>query len=127
MRLEYLEASKLALVLALIKAAVSEKGYRKTIDLMRINEFLGKIGVPNAINFGSCNINIFGTPSLEQPWGWNFWGHHVCLNTLFLGTQQVFTPVFFGAEPQRGRRGRICGDDRVPRPRSHGPWTWCSH
>ncbi|WP_197515979.1 DUF3500 domain-containing protein [Mycobacterium sp. 1465703.0] len=110
LRLEDLDSTTLALVMSLIQASVSDKGYRKIVDLMRINDFLGHIvGVPNAINVGSYNINIFGTPSLHQPWGWNFWGHHVCLNVLFLGKQQVFTPVFFGAEPNEIDEGEHAG------------------
>lgn len=110
LRLEELDASALERCMALIESSVSPEGYRKIVDLMRINEFLGDIlGMQKVINRGSYNVNIFGTPSLEQPWGWNFWGHHVCLNTLFVGKQQVFTPVFFGAEPNEIDEGEFAG------------------
>ncbi len=110
LRLEDLDEPTLSLTMNLIEASVSAKGYRKIVDLMRINDFLGDIlGMKNVLNEGSYNINIFGTPSVTEPWGWNLWGHHVCLNTLFLGGQQVFTPIFFGAEPNEIDTGEYAG------------------
>lgn len=43
--------------------------------------------------------NLFGTPSTTEPWGFNFYGHHLCLNITFVGRQMVISPTFFGAEP----------------------------
>ncbi|WP_216896778.1 DUF3500 domain-containing protein [Nocardia alni] len=110
LRLEDLDGATNELVLNLIRASTSPRGYAKTVDLMRINKFLGDlVGLPKILCEGSYNINIFGTPAPDQPWGWNLYGHHLTLNTLFIGDQQVFTPVFFGAEPNEIDEGPYAG------------------
>lgn len=100
LRMEEITSEARQRVLDLVRACVSETGYRKVRDAMHVNGFLGElVGLPGVLNENSYNINIFGVPSREQPWGWNLYGHHLCLNCIFIGDQQVFTPVFFGAEP----------------------------
>ena len=46
----------------------------------------------------SCS-NIFGVPSTTEPWGFNYFGHHLCLSITFIGPQMTISPTFFGAEP----------------------------
>jgi len=100
LRLEEEDDDTVELVHGLMAASLSESGYQAVVAVMKTNEFLGTlVGLPRLLNEGSYNINVFGTPSTTEPWGWNLYGHHVCLNTLFIGGQQVFTPVFIGAEP----------------------------
>ncbi|MCV7277357.1 DUF3500 domain-containing protein [Mycolicibacter arupensis] len=85
---------------ALIRSSVSAQGYELIRNIMATNGFLGElVRLPRLLNENSYNINIFGTPSADEPWGWNLYGHHLCLNCLFIGDQQVFTPIFLGAEP----------------------------
>lgn len=38
-------------------------------------------------------------PSSTAPWGWSFFGHHLCLNVMFVGCRMVIAPTFSGAEP----------------------------
>lgn len=77
---------------------------------MRVNGFLGElVGLPKILNEHSYNINLFGVPSRDRPWGWNLYGHHLCLNCLLIGDQLVFTPVFFGAEPNCIDQGPYAG------------------
>ena len=110
LRLEELDETTRGLVMEVIRESTSPKGYSKIVDTMRVNGFLGELlGLPKILNEGSYNINIFGTPSPGQPWGWSLYGHHLCLNTLFIGDQQVFTPVFFGAEPNEIDEGPAAG------------------
>jgi hypothetical protein len=40
-------------------------------------------------------------PSLTAPWGWTFFGHHLCLAVCFVGRRMVIGPTFMGAEPDR--------------------------
>jgi len=97
-------------VLAVLRASLSPKGYDKARGLMRINHFLGElVNAPRVMNEYSYNFNLFGTPSPTQPWGWNFHGHHLCLNCLVVNGQMVVTPVFMGAEPNRIDTGPHAG------------------
>jgi len=77
---------------------------------MQVNAFLGElVNARGVLNAHSYNLNLFGTPSPTEPWGWNFYGHHVCLNCLMLGGQMVLTPVFLGAEPNEIDTGPLAG------------------
>ena len=84
----------------LLKASLSPSGYAKVHGCMRTNHFLGQVvEAPKVLNGRSYNISIFGRPSLSEPWGWQLTGHHLCMNCFVLGSQQVISPVFMGAEP----------------------------
>jgi hypothetical protein len=97
-------------VFDLVETCLSPSGARLVRDVMAVNKFLGElVGLPRIMNEYSYNINIYGTPSTTEPWGWNMWGHHLGLNCLFVGGQQVLTPVFFGAEPNLIDRGEHAG------------------
>ncbi len=100
LRLEEIAVPLREAVLDVLRASLGAQGFARARDLMRINGFLGDlVGAPRVMNEYSYNFNLFGQPSLVAPWGWNFYGHHLCLNCLLLGRQMVLTPVFMGAEP----------------------------
>lgn len=100
LRLDELPAPLREPCLGLLRASLSEAGFERVRNLMRINHFLGEmVNAPKVMNEYSYNLNLFGEPSAGEPWGFNFYGHHVCLNLLFVQGQMVATPVFFGAEP----------------------------
>jgi hypothetical protein len=100
LRLDELEPELREAALSLVEASLSEEGYRLVRNLMRINGFLGEIvDLPRLMNEHSYNIALFGEPSVDTPWGWHLFGHHVALNVLVAGTQMVISPVFLGAEP----------------------------
>ena len=110
LRLEEHDQPVRALAHDLIRASVSEAGYELIRNVMATNGFLGElVRLPRLLNENSYNINIFGTPSIDRPWGWNLYGHHLCLNCLFIGDQQVFTPIFLGAEPNEIDTGAHAG------------------
>ncbi|MFF4116245.1 DUF3500 domain-containing protein [Streptomyces sp. NPDC001714] len=105
-RLEEVDEKTRDQVFRLVAACLSPAGYRKVRDIMRVNGFLGElVDLPRILNEHSYNINIFGTPSVTEPWGWNLWGHHLAVNCLLIGGRQVLTPVFFGSEPNHVDRG----------------------
>ncbi len=110
LRLEEIEAGLRESILAVIESSLSPAGYQKMRGLMQINHFLGElVGGPGVLNEYSYNFNLFGKPDLTSPWGWTFYGHHVCLSCLVIGQQMVLTPVFFGAEPDHIDSGPNAG------------------
>ncbi|TPV53501.1 DUF3500 domain-containing protein [Pseudarthrobacter phenanthrenivorans] len=110
LRLEEQDERTRQLVLALVEASLSPRGYELVRALMRINGFLGEeVGLPALMNEYSYNIALYGQPSLSEPWGWQLFGHHVALNCLVVGTQMVITPIFFGAEPNGIDHGPFAG------------------
>ena len=110
LRLDELQAQTRDDILAVLRASLSPQGFERARQLMKINHFLGElVQAPKVMNEYSYNFNLFGTPSATEPWGWNFYGHHLCLNCRFIGSQMVLTPVFMGAEPHAIDVGPLAG------------------
>ncbi|KAI0195448.1 hypothetical protein F4808DRAFT_440588 [Astrocystis sublimbata] len=87
-------------VLSLLEETLSPEGYAKALGAMRINHFLGTlVNAEKVMNEFSYNFCFFGTPSVEAPWGFAFYGHHLCLSAFLYKTQMVISPWFTGAEP----------------------------
>lgn len=91
------------LALELVRSSLSPHGYEQVQEIIACNVFLGEVnGLQDLMNAWSFTMTIFGTPSMTEPWGWQFFGHHLSLNCLFIGEQMVLSPVFFGLEPDIG-------------------------
>ncbi|TID06869.1 hypothetical protein CH35J_001037 [Colletotrichum higginsianum] len=87
-------------ILKVLEATLSPEGYAKARGAMRINGFLGElVEAPSICNEYSYNFVLFGAPSTTRPWGFSFYGHHLCLNIFLYGGQIVASPWFTGAEP----------------------------
>ena len=95
--------------LDLLRASLSEEGFRKSQEIMELEKVLRIIenddndkmpdGRPrrDPLNYHFC---IFGNPSKDKPWGWRFEGHHLSLNfTSTDGAISSSTPTFFGTNP----------------------------
>ncbi|KAI9151260.1 putative MFS multidrug transporter [Paramyrothecium foliicola] len=100
-----------AAILEVLRAALSPEGYQKAISAMRINGFLGELVDSCAVmNEFSYNFVVFGAePSTTSPWGFSFYGHHLCLNAFFYQKQMVLSPWFTGAEPNVIDTGKYNG------------------
>lgn len=99
-RLDEITPELAANVLKVLEATLSPEGYQKAVDAMHINHFLGElVQSPAVMNEFSYNFVLFGEPSASHPWGFSFYGHHLCLNIFLYKTQLVISPWFTGAEP----------------------------
>jgi hypothetical protein len=97
-------------ILRLIAASMSPKGFQKAVKCMRINHFLGElVRAPKVLNQYSYNFCLFGEPSPTEPWGWQFFGHHLCLNCFVVGKSMTISPSFMGAEPNEIDVGPYAG------------------
>jgi len=95
---------------SILKASTSPQGYEKILGCCLTNDFLGHlVNGKKVLNEHSYNFRLFGTPSLTSPWGYTFFGHHLCLNVVFLGKRMVIGPTFMGAEPDRIDEGPHAG------------------
>jgi hypothetical protein len=100
LRLEEVKTEIVQAIYGLLQASLSPSGYDKVRGCMKVNGFLGKmVNGEKVLNELSYNFAIFGTPSFKEPWGWQLFGHHLCLNCVVVGKHMVFTPIFMGAEP----------------------------
>ena len=108
--LEALSESQRAAALAVVEASLSVQGFETTRNVMRLNETIGEL-TGTWDEYGECVywLTIFGTPSLDAPWGWQLDGHHCNLNCFVLGDQVVLTPAFLGSEPVFAEAGKHAG------------------
>jgi hypothetical protein len=110
LRLDEAEPSIQEAVMAVVRASLSTKGYDVTRNVMRLNRFLGDlVGGPAVLGEWAFIFCLFGAPSESEPWGWQLFGHHLCLNCFVIGRQMVLTPCFFGAEPNYADTGPFAG------------------
>jgi hypothetical protein len=100
LRLEDLPEELRNAILKVLEVSLSPEGYEKAISAMRINHFLGELVQSKGImNVHSYNFALFGNRSTTRPWGFTFYGHHLCLNIFFYKRQMIISPWFTGAEP----------------------------
>ena len=95
----------------LLNSFMTPAGYLKVVHIMQLEELLH-----DRENLGLERGNekywlaFFGTPSMDEPWGWRFEGHHVSLNiSVAPGGGVRVTPTFFGADPAEIRVGALAG------------------
>jgi hypothetical protein len=99
-RLDEISAELRAAVLRILEVTLSPEGYQKAVGAMRVNGFLGElVNAHKVMNEFSYNFCVFGTPNTTSPWGFSFYGHHLCLSVFLYGPQIVLSPWFTGAEP----------------------------
>ncbi len=90
-----------ALASELLKATLSESGYKKTEIIKSLEDVLYDLENKNpGRDKRLYTFTFFGQPSLKDAWGWRYEGHHVSLNFTFKnGALISSTPQFFGSNP----------------------------
>ena len=105
-----LGAEQRRLALEVVCATLSARGFEQGRNVMRLNGLLASItSSPTEYDEWYYFISIFGTPSADEPWGWQFDGHHLNINCLLLGDDMVLTPTFMGSEPCQVTSGPLAG------------------
>lgn len=105
-RLEATTVATREAFLLLLRACTSQQGFEKVHRLMDANHFLGELyDLNNIMNRWSFHFLLFGEPSLEKPWGWSIYGHHVAFCCFIVGHQLTIAPTFMGVEPNVIDRG----------------------
>jgi hypothetical protein len=95
---------------ALLKASLSVRGLENSRDIMRLNETIAEMtGKRDEYGEGLYWFTVMGTPSADEPWGWQLDGHHLVINYFVLKDQVVMTPAFMGSEPVYAESGKYAG------------------
>jgi hypothetical protein len=90
--------------MAVLEAATSPMGYRKTTEIVTAEEVLKQGGGnPPSLIFGEDEyyLSFVGKPSEKTPWMLQFGGHHLALNLTFGPDQAVLTPSHTAAQPAK--------------------------
>jgi hypothetical protein len=96
--------------LALVRESLSASGFTTARNVMKLNDHIRELtGRPEEYGEWYYWLSIFGTPSEQQPWGWQIDGHHLIINCFVLGDQIVLTPQFLGSEPVVATSGQYAG------------------
>lgn len=95
-----LEQAQRDAALALVQTSLSARGFADVRGAMRLNGDLGQLigQYLDTLSEWTYWIALFGSPSVEAPFGWQLYGHHVCVSCFILEHQMVLSPTFLGAE-----------------------------
>jgi Protein of unknown function (DUF3500) len=108
--LESLSEMQRDLAVGLVRESLSQAGYQTARDAMRLNETIAEMtGRFHEYGEWLYWLSIFGTPSADEPWGWQIDGHHLNLHCFVLRDQVVMTPQFMGSEPVYAEQGKYAG------------------
>ena len=91
-----------ALLFAFLSAALGEEGYSHVSNVMAAEAYLQDRPRATFLKWAPENyfFTLYGNPSNDEAWGWQFGGHHMALNMSYdQGEQTSMTPTFLGAEP----------------------------
>lgn len=96
--------------LALLGACLSVAGFEAAHNVMKLNETIREItGRDDEYGEWLYWLSIMGTPSADEPWGWQLDGHHLIVNCFILQDHMVLTPLFMGSEPTTAITGAYAG------------------
>lgn len=104
LRLGDLQADQLAALFDFLAAALSEHGYETVAQVIAAEAvlsvtFLARFDRLSATNY---RLALFGEPTPDGPWGWQFGGHHLAINaSLNRGRVLSLSPTHVGIEPAR--------------------------
>lgn len=112
LKLEDMNDAQRTAALRLVRAALSEAGYRKANQIMLLEEVLNELEqgkTRTERNPLKYFVTLFGTPGNADAssnendasrWGMSFEGHHLSLNFVCRGSEMLdSTPQFLGANP----------------------------
>lgn len=104
-----------ALARALVKSGMSNRGYRKTTQIMMLEGLLRDAEKKAGNGRFDRNpiwyfVSIFGKPTATGTWAWRYEGHHLSLAfTVIDGKAFVSTPSFMGSNPAEVKDGKNKG------------------
>jgi hypothetical protein len=125
--LEDLDEAQRAAAMRLMRATLSAIGYETAQDIMKLNYTIGEItGSWEEYGEWVYFLSIMGTPSADQPWGWQLDGHHLIVNCFVLQDQIVLTPLFMGSEPVIAETGKYQGTAVLQEEQDKGLELACS-
>ena len=98
------------LAFGLLREGFSHSGFELARNIMKLNDSIREItGSDEELGEWLYWLSVLGEPSLDEPWGWQFDGHHLNVNCFLLGGQMVVTPMFMGSEPVAVDIGKHAG------------------
>jgi len=112
------------LAFGVLRAGLGVRAFETARNAMKLNEHLAELtGLPDEFGEFYYWISIFGKPSADVPWGWQFDGHHCNINCFVVGDQMVLSPMLLGSEPVLAESG-VYKDTTVLREEEAEGWAF---
>ncbi len=112
LRMDSLNSAQRAAVLKILKAALSDEGYKQVTQITAADGVLASEAQMN-LDFGADHywIRILGTPSATGKWTVQYGGHHLAVNITMAGNAMTLAPTLWAAQPASYTAG---GSDAEP-------------
>ena len=108
--MERMSPGQRVLAFNLLRESFSPSGFELARNIMKLNESMREVtGSDEELGEWLYWLSVFGEPSPDEPWGWQYDGHHLNVNCFLLGGQMVMTPVSMGSEPVAVNIGKHAG------------------
>jgi hypothetical protein len=100
LRMDALDAERRQAVLAILRAALSDAGYRQVLAITTADGVLAERGGLD-LDYGAEHywIRILGVPAPLGRWTIQYGGHHLALNVTVDGPAMTLAPTLWGADP----------------------------
>ena len=100
-RIGNLNDVQLAAMLAFLSTAMSPEGLNTVTAVVAAEAVLAESQNAGRLGWSEGNywLAFFGTPSLTEPWAWQFGGHHLAINMSLSEGRITMSPTFIGVEP----------------------------
>ena len=109
---EHLTEVQIPLAHAVLKAALSDHGYKTVETIRSLEGVLRELEGPQATHRNPLDYHftVFGTPEKDGTWAFRYEGHHLSLNwTVIKGKVISDSPQFMGTNPGEVMSGPLTG------------------
>lgn len=91
----------------LLQATIAPEGYQKIWSALMSSSQSDDLDFDDMTfeQRNSYKFCLFGEPSMNSPWGFNIFGHNVCLNAFTLNGELILGPFSVNVDAQEVRRG----------------------
>lgn len=97
-RIGDLDAGQTELMHDFLRAALSPEGYAKVVGIVGAEDALAASS-GRQLSADNYWLAFFGEPSADDPWGWQFGGHHLAVNVTIVDGRSYLSPTLLAVQP----------------------------
>ena len=97
-RIGDLDATQTELLHDFLRAALSPDGYTKVVGIVGAEDALA-LTSSRQLSAENYWLAFFGEPSADNPWGWQFGGHHLAVNVTVVDGRSYLSPTLLAVQP----------------------------
>ncbi|MCY3913423.1 MAG: DUF3500 domain-containing protein [Chloroflexi bacterium] len=97
-RIGDLDATQTELMHDFLRVALSPDGYVKVVGIVGAEDALAASS-GRQLSADNYWLAFFGEPSANDPWGWQFGGHHLAVNVTVIDGRSYLSPTLVAVQP----------------------------